>query len=520
MLMESPYEKIELFWPLNLLQNSVEIIDSPGLNEHATRTQVATDYLTKADAVLFVFTATALCSADEMKFIENTLRQKGFEDIYFIVNRFDALGEKDKIRTKEYAKVKLADQTSFGEKGIFFVSALNALEGKENNDMARYNSSGLPEFEKSLADFLVHQKGKMKLLQPARELKRILNEEALFKILPQQQRMLDSSLDDLKKRYEQAKPKLDQLVIKKNQMRERINLLIEQMFPEIRRYINNYFMDLNNSIPVWIKDYEPTNSISIFSVKKGANLLIGELSDFVKDQIEEEQGVWLNETLQPLISDKIKNMMTTIEGSLENFFVELDAIKINITGANTSPVNDIPLWQRVAAAGGGLLIGDIGVATLGGVTGFSKDFAKGIAIQLGAYMGLALFGLLNPVTILLVIGAAVINAILSTGNAMEKKVKDKFVEATLKQINDSSSESVEKMVEDIKIKIAELGTMVVNSMDSEINEVQVQVTDIIANMEKGQAQINIRKAELNTCEEQIKTFSTDLDNFIFQLIEK
>ena len=43
-LLESPYEKIELFWPLPLLENGVEIIDSPGLNEAGTRTRVTVEY--------------------------------------------------------------------------------------------------------------------------------------------------------------------------------------------------------------------------------------------------------------------------------------------------------------------------------------------------------------------------------------------------------------------------------------------------------------------------------------------
>jgi ribosome biogenesis GTPase A len=42
---ESPYEKLELFWPLELCKDRVEIIDSPGLNEHKTRQQVTESYL-------------------------------------------------------------------------------------------------------------------------------------------------------------------------------------------------------------------------------------------------------------------------------------------------------------------------------------------------------------------------------------------------------------------------------------------------------------------------------------------
>ena len=71
MLLESPYEKVELFWPLELLKEGVEIIDSPGLNEATTRTRVTMDYLSKADAILFVLSADRLCSQDEMEFIEN-----------------------------------------------------------------------------------------------------------------------------------------------------------------------------------------------------------------------------------------------------------------------------------------------------------------------------------------------------------------------------------------------------------------------------------------------------------------
>ena len=97
MLMESPYDKLELFWPLELLKNNVEIIDSPGLNEHATRTKVTMEYLTKADAILFVLAADKLCARDEMEFIEKNMRKHGFDSVCFVVNRFDALrNDRDK----------------------------------------------------------------------------------------------------------------------------------------------------------------------------------------------------------------------------------------------------------------------------------------------------------------------------------------------------------------------------------------------------------------------------------------
>ncbi|MES1160606.1 MAG: dynamin family protein, partial [Bacteroidota bacterium] len=51
---ETPYERVELYWDLPLCKDGVEIIDSPGLDESISRNQITVNYLTKADAILFV----------------------------------------------------------------------------------------------------------------------------------------------------------------------------------------------------------------------------------------------------------------------------------------------------------------------------------------------------------------------------------------------------------------------------------------------------------------------------------
>ena len=84
MKLQSPYEKVELFYPLSLLENGVEIIDSPGLNEDETRTRVTMDYLAKVDAILYVLNANAICAGDEMKFVEKDLKGNNFDSVFFI----------------------------------------------------------------------------------------------------------------------------------------------------------------------------------------------------------------------------------------------------------------------------------------------------------------------------------------------------------------------------------------------------------------------------------------------------
>jgi septin family protein len=51
----NPYEKVELFWNLPLCQNGVEIIDSPGLNEHEIRQKVTKESIKYEQAKVSLF---------------------------------------------------------------------------------------------------------------------------------------------------------------------------------------------------------------------------------------------------------------------------------------------------------------------------------------------------------------------------------------------------------------------------------------------------------------------------------
>lgn len=521
-LLESPYHKIELFWPLDILKNCVEIIDSPGLNEAETRTRVALEYLSKTDTVIMIFTAQAACSEKEMKFITNNLRQQGFEDIFFVINRFDQLNsDKERARVKNYVIQKLKNETSFGEKGIYFTSAYQALMGKKNSDEALLNLSGMDAFEEDLSNFLINHRGNVKLSQPAKELKMIINNEALFKIIPQQKAMLSTSCDEIKTRYKDVKPKLDAMQEKKRQLAQRITLMIERMVPDITRCTHNFFNDLSDKIPVWVNDYEVTNSMSLLHIKQSAGEIIEEILEDVKGRIEDEQNIWLNNTLKILIEDKVKDMLSSVEQNLENFYVEIDQIRIDISGGSGSEtVTDVPLWQRVVGVGGGLLIGDLGLAAAGGAFGLNKEFVKQIAIQIGAYVGLALIGLLNPITIIAVIIGGIIFGGFKQKKQLVEKVKKEVIKNLTDQINQASYNCTDRIVEDVKGKISEFGDLIVSSMDTEINEISIQVEDIIKQLESGEEQVNNRKKELLDCEEKLKVLNVSLDNFIFNLVQK
>lgn len=512
---ESPYEKIEVFWPLPILKNGVEIIDSPGLNECATRTRVTMNYISKADAILFVLDATRILSADEMRVIEHTLKEQGFDDPFIIVNKFDAIRNREKDQMRQYVRDKLDGYTT---NDFFFVSALNALDGKLDDDEDLLKSSGMPEFEKALSAYLTKQKGKAKLSQPTRELKRILNEEALFKTIPMQRTALASSLDGLKEKYEKVKPRLDDLRTKKEQLLNRLMLRIEQVKPEFRRMMSRNIVDLADKIPVWIEEFEPQTKIGLIPNKETLGVISQEISGYVNERIEDTQLEWRKNVLEPVISEKTEDVFGSVETDLEKFFAEIDSISVDVTGQEYD-TNSVPTWQRIAGVIGGLALSDVGIAISGGINGFSKEFAKSFALEVGAIALLNVLGFLNPVTIIATLaGLFFYNKNKSQGIAM-KKLKEQIQTEIINQLSNNAEDNSTRLANNIGVKYSEIAQQITNAMDTEINETESQINGIIAEMEKGKENIAKREKIIADCETKIKDLSIRLDDLIRRLME-
>lgn len=520
--LESPYEKIELYWPLDILQSGVEIIDSPGLNEKEIRTKVTLEYLSKADAVLFILSSLQPCAKTEMDFIDLNLHNSGFYDIYFIFNRFDQLpSSKEKEKVRNFGIEKLKRETSFGEKGIFFISAIQGIEGKIKNDKNLLVESGVAELEKSLSEFLTKEKGKIKLSQPSKELKRVIS-EALFTSIPQQKSMLGQDLSKIEKNYASAKPQLDNLQNKKRMLSEKITFYIERIMPDIKRCIEDYLENLSKVIPSWLDEIEVENEFKTFKPKESSELIIKELLEKMQVKIEHDQLEWQNKTLMPLITTKIQEVLYAIESNMVDFFVNLDKIKVDISGKaaeNVEGQRDISVFERAGAAALGFFAGDIGSATIGGTFGFSKTFFTQLALQIGAVIAMLLFGITNPITMLpVIIGIAVFGFFRGKSGIIDQ-LKGKVASATIQELNKILEQSVNDIVKDLKAQINELGDGIIGALDSEISTLKIQVESIIKDLKAGEESVSLKKKNLQQCENDLIKINKELDTFILGLLE-
>lgn len=501
MLLESPYEKVELFWPLGLLRNGVEIIDSPGLNEHATRTKVTMDYISKTDAIIFVLNATSLCSMDEMSFIKNNLKAQGFDDLFFVINRFDLIPENERERMKKFAKKQLSELTSFGDDGLFFVSAKQALDGKISENRELLEASGLTVLEKSLSDFLTKNRGRLKLSTPAKSLERILTDEILGKIIPRQKDMLAIEAGDLKNRYNSIKPRLSKLEIKKKHLYERMMVEIQTEKTAFHSLTAQNTNAVLNAIPVWVKDFYPRTQLGLFPNQSKIQELAAEISCYVSTRLEYCVSEWQKNRLTPAIKENAVNLFGFAESEVRKIMAEIRKVGNEVTGG--------------AEHGGDKSDSRYDFTSVYSFAD-SNEISKSLAMNAAGSSLLAFLSSVSPVAFLGVF-TYLIGGSAKNKEAQINKIKNSVTAEITSNIRLSSVKYEFEVSERVAEIYTEMANKIISPIDEEIQETQNQIENAISNIEKGGNVVGKKCASLDACETKIKALCKNIDKFLSEL---
>lgn len=509
--MMSPYMAVELFYPSPLLKEGVEIIDSPGLNEADERTRVTLEYLDKADAIIVLLDATKLCSKDEIETIESILLAKGFNDMFFVVNRIDLIPARERGDVEKFAKAKL---NGYSKNDIYYISALQAVDAKIEGDDTKYINSGMKAFEDRLTVFLTKDKGRIKLVQPARELNNILSTEALYKNIPRQRKELSLDLQKLEENYKKAKPQLDDLKIKKSQLSEKLHLRIEQSGVYIRRALLSYFKELTNKVPAWVKEYQPKEGVG-FASRSKIEKLSKDISNYVTDKIKKDSAAWTTEVLRPLIDEKATEIFEYGEEELKKLYISIDEVNAMLSGLSIY-VQTAKGWERALGVAT-LCLGSASGAYMM-VNGFHfKDIVKTIAIDFGVGTTLLILGLTNPVIAIAAAAGVVWKAVAIGQSQAVQGAKDAVTKQICDAINSKSSIQAEDMAKNIMSELNKFADNALSGIDTEISDIQSRVNDILATKKKGKAHVESRKKLIDACEEKIQAICGKLDALVFEL---
>jgi GTPase SAR1 family protein len=511
----NPYEKVELFWPLELCRNGVEIIDSPGLNEHDTRQKVTMEYLSSVDAILFVLSCEALASKSEMDVIDNTLIPTGHEDIFFICNRFNMIRAREKDSIKQHGINKLAPKTKRGAERVFFISALDGLEGRLEDDYERVENSGLLLVEKELEKFLATERGNIKILRPAAELQKTIYEARA--VIPQREAMLRTDLKTLEARYEGAQEPLRRLQLQREQIVKRISNFLEDIKQTISAEGSSFYRRLADKVVTeWVKTLEVKTPVIL--TKSQIEKLIREVTEHLSLKMENELLAWQNEVLQPLVSSRLERLTQEVDERANEFVNQLDSLRIQVAGSIVSiddlNIKKVSVIERVLAAGGGFLLGaNIGLAGVGAVFGY-QEMAKAIIPQLALTVGVVILGVTNPLLIFgAMAGGGLIQGFLTT-KSTNNRIKEEAAKRFAASIRDSAPQRGDKIAEAVVTKLAEIENSINQSLGQEIQKFREQVDSILQEKKQGQANVDETISELQVLSRQLDAIDRELDALV------
>ncbi|WP_299488034.1 dynamin family protein [Acaryochloris sp. IP29b_bin.137] len=211
----------EIEYPLPLLQQGLELIDTPGLNDTEARNQLVFNYLQDCHAVLFVMDATQPCTLDERRYLQNMLKDRGIT-IFFLVNAWDKVRSNlinpddsealssTEARLRKVFRTHLMDYClNQYDQRVFEVSGLQALRSQLQNNPEVLANSGVPAFLDSLFEFLAKDRIQSELDYGLHKAQ--MTHKQVWAAVSRRLPLLDEDLDLLKQKLASVQSDFEQL---------------------------------------------------------------------------------------------------------------------------------------------------------------------------------------------------------------------------------------------------------------------------------------------------------------------
>lgn len=366
---------------LELCRHQVEIVDSPGLNEHPERTAITEKLLENTDAAIFLANASRPLAQGERELLKSlhVKLQGGSSDqpaknLFVLVNFMDLLRrEKDQVEVRELFKRFLQGDTPIIEDSqrLHFISAQSALdailEGRRDDFV-----SSLEDFTDALQNFLTQDCGNLVLQKINKSLQGLMHESrAGFK---QTGHLLDGrvSLSEMEKEKiicqigEASGREVKLRLLHDELMEESVNLVassleewgdgIEERIAEksadwksesednaqiMRDYSSQFMQDISDDLDDWLE-----NKITKDILQPKLQKLTTEIAQEIKS---------IRDNLRLLDSISGSNLSTQFDLSISAFGVDMDFI----SNLNPEAIKERGILGNLGLLGGGGLAGGV-----------------------------------------------------------------------------------------------------------------------------------------------------------------
>jgi len=327
---------------LELCRHQVEIIDSPGLNEHPERTAITQQLLEDIDAAIFLANASRPLAQGERELIRSLhVKLRGDDsgqpakNLFVLVNFMDLLRrEKDQVEVKELFKRFLQGDSPIiaDSQRLHFISAQSALdsilEGRRDEFLSSFES-----FTDALQTFLTCERGNLVLQQIGGRLQGLVDESrAGFK---QTGHLLEGRVNLSEKERGKIIGHIGEASGREFKLRLLHDELMEESIDAIVESWEKWADGIGERIAEKTADWES-------SAEEKAKILRDYSDQFMRD-VSEDLDIWLEESVKKdILTPRIKEFRKAIYQELKSIRENLKTLD-SISGSSLSEQFDLSL---------------------------------------------------------------------------------------------------------------------------------------------------------------------------------
>ena len=326
--------------------------------------------------------------------------------------------------------------------------------------------SGFQVFEEDLKNFLVNGKGRLKIAAIINMSSLIFKElselvDVKLNLLNNYQESdfakLEADFSAKKEQIDEKRTRILRLIGDKGAfISERVSASFARKCREIARNLTTVAQEQQVEGSIWKRKTYKDNTAAV-------------LDQYVRDQFKK----WSAQEVVAFVSKEIERLKTTISEDLRAVLKEIDDLKIMLNPEFVPTVdNREDVFERVLAAAGSFLLGDLGGVVVGGALGM-----KGLALQIGSVIAaqglLYIVGLLNPFTAILASAGAAYMLVTMKQDEVKLKMRQEVAEKfkpLLAELPDQFDHEIRKEVFRVIDNFAKAINNGINAMLTDLEE--------------------------------------------------
>lgn len=322
---QSEIEEIIFEHPdLDLCRNGVEIVDSPGLNEHPDRTAITQQLIKGTDAVIFLVNASRPLTQGERDLMQELKVQlnggtdKPAENLIVAVNFMDLLRrEKDRQDVRQRIEIFVKGQNIItGENRIHFISAQGALDailtGKEDEYLKDFRG-----FTQSIEKFLTVERGSIVIKTAVNKIEGLL--QSSLSSLEQAKEVLDGNVNLSDAEKQAIVEQIGEVTGREAKIRQVANNLLEETIEQTGESWDDWAEGLADRI---IEEAERWHSR--YSPKRDREKVLRDYAEQFSHSVSDEIDYWWNRQVKDII---LKHNLKNLDSKIHQ---EFQAIKSNL----------------------------------------------------------------------------------------------------------------------------------------------------------------------------------------------